>query len=334
MRLVQLRWGSDRSVALVDEPRLRVISGAASIHQLVVDANARVRSLVEIVNARVGSNTLEYDEIYGGRSQWRLLPPIDHPQDPARCLVTGTGLTHLGSSVQRQRMHELSEADLTDSMKMFKLGLEGGKPADGAIGVSPEWFYKGNGLVLRGHGDPLDVPAFAEDAGEEAEIAGLYMVDEAGTPWRVGMAIGNECSDHVFEKRNYLNLAGSKLRTCSIGPELVVDPAFGSVSGTANITRAGRELWSKTLATGEDAMCHSLRNIEHHHFKYDAHRRPGDVHVHFFGACAISFADGIHLADGDVVEVSFDGFGRPLRNPVRSAPPDGRSRSQHSARPI
>ena len=34
------------------------------------------------------------------------------------------------------------------------------------------------------------------------------------------MAQGNEFSDHRFEKKNYLNLAGSKLRTCSIGPEL------------------------------------------------------------------------------------------------------------------
>jgi hypothetical protein len=63
-------------------------------------------------------------------------------------------------------------------------------------------------------------------------------------------------------------------------------------------------------------MCHSLRNIEHHHFKFEAHRRPGDVHVHFFGACALSFGDGVTLADGDVMEVRFEGFGRALRNPV------------------
>jgi hypothetical protein len=64
-------------------------------------------------------------------------------------------------------------------------------------------------------------------------------------------------------------------------------------------------------------MCHSLANIEHHHFKFDAHRRPGDVHVHFYGASAFSFGAGVRLQDGDVMEVSFAGFGRPLRNPVR-----------------
>ena len=64
-------------------------------------------------------------------------------------------------------------------------------------------------------------------------------------------------------------------------------------------------------------MCHSLANMEHHHFKFAAHRRPGDVHIHFFGADAFSFGEGIRLADGDVMQVRWDGFGRPLRNAVR-----------------
>ena len=64
-------------------------------------------------------------------------------------------------------------------------------------------------------------------------------------------------------------------------------------------------------------MCHSLANLEHHHFKFEAHRRPGDVHVHYFGACALSFGAGLRLEDGDVMAVAFEGFGRPLRNPLR-----------------
>ena len=60
-----------------------------------------------------------------------------------------------------------------------------------------------------------------------------------GRPCRVGMASGNEFSDHQFEKKNYLNLAGSKLRTCALGPELVVDPDFQSVPVTILIERDG-----------------------------------------------------------------------------------------------
>jgi len=200
---------------------------------------------------------------------------------------------------------------------MFRWGVESGRPPSGQIGIAPEWFYKGNGFMLRAHDEPLVLPPYGEDGGEEAEIAGVYVIGDDGQPWRIGMCNGNEFSDHRFEKRNYLNLASSKIRTCSLGPELVVAPTFDSVAGTVVIERNGAVVWSKDIATGEANMSHSLANMEHHHFKFNAHRRPGDVHVHYFGACSLSFGEGVALADGDVMQVRFDGFGRPLRNPLR-----------------
>jgi hypothetical protein len=234
-------------------------------------------------------------------------------------MVSGTGLTHLGSARDRHSMHAADNNDMTDSMKMFHWGKDGGRPEPGEIGTAPEWFYKGTGTMLRGHGQPLEIPGYAEDGGEEAEIAGIYVIAPDGLPYRVGMAGGNEFSDHRFEKKNYLNLAGSKLRTCALGPELVVDPEFSSVSAKVRIDRDGSVLWSGGFRTGEMEMCHSLRNLEHHHFKFEAHRRPGDVHVHFFGTDCLSFGAGIQLQDGDVMEVAFEGFGRALRNPVHVA---------------
>jgi hypothetical protein len=315
-RLVQIRNGTDRRVALVEEPRLRFLADSASIYDLATAALATGRKLTAVVAERVTGDGADYDAVYRGESPWRLLPPIDHPAEPTRCLVSGTGLTHLGSARDRQAMHTTAPEDLTDSMRMFRWGLEGGRPEPGRIGMAPEWFYKGTGTILRAHGEPLVVPSYAEDGGEEAEVAGIYLVGAEGRPRRLGMAVGNEFSDHRFERKNYLNLAASKLRTCGLGPELVVDPVFGSVPGRVAVERAGRALWSKEIRTGEAEMCHSLQNIEHHHFKFEAHRRPGDLHVHFFGACALSFGDGVELADGDVMEVRFEGFGRPLRNPV------------------
>ena len=64
-------------------------------------------------------------------------------------------------------------------------------------------------------------------------------------------------------------------------------------------------------------MCHSLTNIEHHHFKFEWHRRPGDMHIHFYGADAFSFGAGVTLNEGDVMKVQFDGFGRALCNPLK-----------------
>jgi hypothetical protein len=319
-RLAQLQKGTDRAVALVDEPHLRILQGVSSIYGLAQHAISTGCSLCEFIRSCANGEPLSYDDVYHGRSEWRLLPPIDHPSDPARCLVSGTGLTHLGSAKSRQSMHIVKDEDLTDSMIMFRWGVEGGKPSAGHAGTAPEWFYKGNGTILRAHGTPLEIPAYAEDGGEEAEIAGVYVVGEEGWPRRLGMAIGNEFSDHKFEKRNYLNLAGSKIRTCSLGPELVIDPSFSSISGKVSILRDGQEVWTKDIVTGEDEMCHSLANIEAHHFKFETHRRPGDLHVHYYGACALSFGDGFVLADGDVMEMSFAGFGRALRNPVHLTP--------------
>jgi hypothetical protein len=263
---------------------------------------------------------LDYDTIYDGSSEWKWLSPIDHPE-PSRCLISGTGLTHLGSARDRQAMHAKALTsqeleDLTDSMKMFRWGVESGRPDAGCIGVPPEWFYKGNGSILRSHGEALHVPSFAEDGGEEAELASIYIIGPDGQPFRIGMAVGNEFSDHCFEKKNYLNLAASKLRNCAIGPELVLDPEFESVSGQIKIERGGRLLWKKEIHSGEAHMCHSLQNLEHHHFKFEQHRQPGDVHVHFLGADCLSFGEGLRLADGDVVEITFQGFGRALRNRV------------------
>ena len=316
-RLVQIQDGSTRHVAVVQEPHLHLLADFGSIYELVKHAAETGNSLLKLIHQQATNERIPYDPIYKQESTARLLPPVDHPVEPARCLISGTGLTHLGSAKNRQAMHGGTEAEMNDSMRIFKWGVEGGRPAPGRIGIAPEWFYKGNGAMLRAHGEPLVVPAYAEDGGEEAEIAGIYFIGSDGSPLRIGLAIGNEFSDHKFEKRNYLNLAGSKLRNCSLGPELVVDPEFQSVPGMVKIERAGKVLWSHEIATGEREMCHSLANIEHHHFKFEGHRRPGDLHVHYFGACSLSFGAGVELLDGDVMDISFAGFGRRLRNPLR-----------------
>ncbi|MGC2401375.1 MAG: AraD1 family protein [Acidobacteriaceae bacterium] len=318
MRLVQLKNGDGtRRVAVVEEPKLRLLRDFDSVYALAQAAIADSGRLGNLLANHFTEELVDYDQVYAGNAEWKLLPPIDHPHEIARCLVSGTGLTHLGSARDRASMHMVKERELTDSMKMFQWGVERGRPAEEEIGVAPEWFHKGYGSAVHAHGEPLLVPSYAEDGGEEAEIAVLYVIGPDARPYRVGMAQGNEFSDHRFEKKNYLNLAGSKLRTCSIGPELVVNPDFQTVPGTVTIWRAGEAFWSQAIASGEEEMSHSLRNLEHHHFKFELHRRPGDVHIHFLGAHSLSFGQGVELKDSDVMEIHFDAFGRPLRNPVK-----------------
>jgi hypothetical protein len=313
IRLVQLQQAQlGRFVALVEEPNLRLVDNYRSVYELAVAAIAAGKKIADLLGVAAALN---YDEVYRGESPYRLLPCFDHPTDPNRCLVTGTGLTHKASAENRQSMHAAIE-QLTDSMKMYRIGLEGGSPPPGKIGAPPEWFYKGTGRILRGPGETLDVPAHAKDGGDEAEIAGCYVIDAGGQPYRVGLAQGNEFSDHVIEAENYLYLAGSKLRQCSLGPELVVGHDFAELKGRAAVERGGQTIWESPIASGRKWMSHTIENLEHHHFKHAGHRYAGEAHVHFFGADVFSFRDRLKLREGDEMVVSFEGMGRPLRNPL------------------
>ncbi len=252
-----------------------------------------------------------------------LLAPIDH-EDPAHLLVSGTGLTHLGSAEGRDKMHKADAADqATDSMRMFLMGEAGGRPTPGEVGVQPEWFYKGDGSILVAPGRPFAMPAFAEDGGEEPEIAGVYVNDDDGRPARLGFCLGNEFSDHVVERQNYLWLAHSKLRQAALGPELRLGELPADVRGISRIRRGEAVLWDRPFLSGEANMSHTIANLEHHHFKNLLFRRPGDVHVHFFGTATLSFSEGVRAEPGDVFELEADAFTLPLANPLARASDEG-----------
>lgn len=312
--LVQFRRrDGTRGVALLTGGAARVVVGATSTLELAQDALAADATLAAQAEANAGE-AIDLATV-------TLLAPIDHP-DSAHLLLTGTGLTHLGSAEGRDKMHRAASeaAQQTDSMKMFLMGVDGGKPADGSVGAQPEWFYKGDGSCLVAPGDPLPSPDFALDAGEEPEIAGVYLIDAHGTPVRLGHALANEFSDHVTERGNYLWLAHSKLRPAALGPELLLGDLPAHVEGTSRIVRDGATIWEKPFVSGEANMSHAIANLEHHHFKYDLFRRPGDLHVHFFGTATLSVSDDVKTQDGDVFEIEAAPFTLPVRNPIGRAP--------------
>ncbi|WP_224702843.1 AraD1 family protein [Devosia aquimaris] len=318
MNLIQFfDANGERAVAAVEGGVARVVRDAASVYGLALEAMTGQGGLSALVAAKGLGETVDRAAIL---AEGRMLSPIDHP-DPAHLYVTGTGLTHLGSAATRDAMHKSNgtktEADLTDSMKMFQMGLKGGKPADGEKGVQPEWFYKGNGYSVVRPGHPIPSPGFALDAGEEPEIAGIYVIDGNGQPRRLGFALANEFSDHVTERVNYLYLAHSKLRACSFGPELRLGDLPRHIEGMSRIWRDGKVLWEKPFLSGEDNMSHTIDNLEYHHFKYELFRTPGDVHVHCFGTATLSFADGISTKADDIFELEESQFGAALRNPVQ-----------------
>ncbi|MEJ2815236.1 AraD1 family protein [Caulobacter sp. CCG-8] len=319
LRFVQLKeQGGTRILAAVNDAGLaRKVEGVDTLLALANAALAAGATLAEAAQATpLGAEI----DIPAALAEGRVLAPIDHP-DPAHLVLTGTGLTHLGSAEGRDKMHKAAQAgeQLTDSMRMFLMGVEGGKPAAGQVGAQPEWFYKGDGSHVVGHGAALTSPAFAKDGGEEPEIAGVYIIGPDGTPHRLGFCLANEFSDHVIERGNYLWLAHSKLRQAALGPELLTGELPADVRGASKILRGGQVVWEKPFLSGEANMSHTIANLEHHHFKYDIFRKPGDVHVHFFGTATLSFSEGFQTQVGDVFEIGAAPFLYPVSNPLTQA---------------
>src|SRR5688572_8485643 len=146
IRLAQLTHSHHgRKVGIVQQDQLRLLADT-SIYRLAERAFTAGITLEQAAQTAPANEVLDYRAVHQGQSPWTLLPAFDHPDEPGRCLVTGTGLTHKGSAEKRQAMHAAQKSgNLTDSMRMYQLGLQGGRPAPGEIGVSPEWFYKGCG---------------------------------------------------------------------------------------------------------------------------------------------------------------------------------------------
>src|SRR5438067_586021 len=106
LRLTQLmHLDKRRRVAVVEGPYLRPLANCRTVYEIAQAAIHAGQSIADVLAADSFLPSLDYDAVYEGRSPWRLLPPMDHPDEPARCLVTGTGLTHKASAENRNAMH-------------------------------------------------------------------------------------------------------------------------------------------------------------------------------------------------------------------------------------
>ena len=297
-------------MALSDEAGSVLIPGARTVYGLAQQAIAAGAGLAEWIQAKGRGEAID---LSGALDEGRILAPIDHP-DPAHCHLSGVGLSHFGRPEEVDAMRAAGGEGASDMVQMFLMGLKGGKPPSGAPGVQPEWFYKGDGDNLVGPGGDLVSPDFALDGGEEPEIAGIYVIGPDGTPLRLGICLANEFSDHVMKNANYHWVAHSKIRPAALGAELLTGAIPADIRGRVSVLRQGATLWTAPFETGEANMMYSIDNLERHLFKYTLFRRPGDVHIHFFGCAMLSHLDGVKAVPGDVFEIAAPPFKLPLRN--------------------
>lgn len=284
-RIVQILHAEyGRRVALVHGDELHLLSTYRSAYRFAMAAIEMGVPLRELLSTDLSGIVLEYNEVHGLRSGWAFLPAFDHPQELSKCHVSGVGNAHNGTKE--------------------------GRP------VAPSWFYKGNGAHLRAHGEELTIPPYAIGGAEEIELAGVWVIAEDCRPVLVGLTTGNEFCDPATEAADSRMRSHGKLRTCSIGPELVLDGEFRDVHGAVRIEREGKRLWSRDVSTGEQLTQFTLAELESFVFRYDAFRVPGDAHILYLGASVCSYNEGVRLEAGDEVIVQWDGFGRPMRNVI------------------
>eukprot|EP01047_Picozoa_sp_COSAG01_P098563 COSAG01_NODE_28723_length_654_cov_1.198198_1_plen_136_part_01 len=134
LRLVQLEQGGVRSVAVVgDDGSARQVGGGyTTTYQLLMDGFRSGRAFPDFISPLLATASPQID-YRAALAAGEVLPPLDHP-DPAHCYVTGTGLTHLGSAAGRDKMHSAAAGgQLTDSMKMFNMGLQDGKKGEHGV---------------------------------------------------------------------------------------------------------------------------------------------------------------------------------------------------------
>ncbi|NKC15666.1 MAG: FAH family protein [Gammaproteobacteria bacterium] len=308
LRLVQyLHEDGVRRVAIAkDRQTLLPIAVTDSVYGLAHRAVAEGKTLAALAEELATDGA---DDYQAAIASGRVLVPLDHPVDPAHCLVSGTGLTHIGIGAARQeRLAQLrgpAPAHEPATSALQRSALAGGQP---------QWFYKGDGDALIATGEDVAHPAFGSDLSDEADIAALFIIDAQGRVWRVGYALANAFTDHVLDQQNPLLTGHAKLRACALGPELLTGGLPATVRGMARIQRAGQTLWKTAFICGQDALTHPIDELIAQHFKYRQFRRPGDVHVHLLGAAAQSFAAGIRTQADDCFAVESPDFGLALTN--------------------
>ena len=120
----------------------RRVADAGSTYALAWDAIVAGRGLRELVAERSDPERVDLDDL---ERDGRLLPPLDHPIDPAHMLVTGTGLSHLGSAEGRDKMHkDLAEAAHAHRQHAHVQARARGRQAGGGAGG------RAAGVVLQG----------------------------------------------------------------------------------------------------------------------------------------------------------------------------------------
>ena len=213
-------------------------------------------------------------------------------------------------------MHDAAAAgQLTDSMRCTSPASKAADPAAGRVGVQPEWFYKGTGADPAGPRRAARATRVRRRRRRGAGGRRRYVIDDAGRPCALASPPATSSPTTSWKRKNYLYLADSKLRECRdragarrrravSQPDRRGDhPPRRRRPWTARDPSPARNTWptrwptsSTTTSSTRPTACRARRTSTS-----SAPPRSAS-------------APRVQFTDGDVMEVAWEGLGRPLRN--------------------
>ena len=104
MRAIQFRSeDGERHVGLIeaDGEHARTLVGVSTMYETAMRALRERQSLPALIARLATGPVVDYGRLL---KEGKVLQPLDHPE-PARFLITGTGVTHIGSADARNKMH-------------------------------------------------------------------------------------------------------------------------------------------------------------------------------------------------------------------------------------
>lgn len=145
------------------------------------------------------------------------------------------------------------------------------------------WFYKGNGSLLKTHGEALNIPYHALSIACEPGIVCIYMVDPFGKLRFVGFTLGNDVHDPLLGNLDSPDALQASLRDCAIAPAMILGEMHCRLSIDARIERQDAQISCREYVIDLKEWQALRRCTQAFLEQHEQFLQPGMVHYVFHG---------------------------------------------------
>ncbi|MEE6666161.1 hypothetical protein PS423_01955 [Pediococcus acidilactici] len=164
-----------------------------------------------------------------------------------------------------------------------------------------DWYYKGNGNVLRKDGDYLVLPLYGLWGGLETEILMVHLINENLEPVYLGYTLAIDFTNTGLRRRNKSLKNLSHISQTMVANEIATSSFPEYDIAHTNITRGGKVIWNSDASAGKRNMWMNPKKLINFLFRNKEILLPGMIFYTLTGATMSSDKAGIHLKKGDKI---------------------------------